>query len=351
MVSSRDNRSALRESARKPDRAASRIYLHRMLALLRPYGGRLVVAAVLLIITNGLGLIFPLVVRSLLNTILVQHDAQLLNLVVEGLIVLFVVQAAVGAVQSYLVTAIGERLTFDLRTRLFSHLQRLPLSFFDSRRTGELSSRVTNDVTLLQGSLTGNVLPLASQVVTLVGSIAIAFVINWRITLVALVVTPVAFILAAVLGRRIRQTTRDVQRGLGDAGIVLEEALSTARVVKTFARESYEAERFSARMRVSLGAALRRAAAQSLLGPLTGLIAFMAVVVVIWFGGREVLARRLTAGDLVAFIFYLFLVIGPLIALSNLYSQLQAALAAAERVFELLDEPVEPALAAISAPP
>ncbi|HEX6798537.1 MAG TPA: ABC transporter ATP-binding protein [Ktedonobacterales bacterium] len=331
-------------AAGKRDGARSTM-LRRVLALLRPYSGRMVLAALLLIVTNGLGLIFPLIVRSLLNTILVQRDAHLLNLVVEGLIVLFVVQAAFGAVQGYVVTAIGERLSYDLRVRLFRHLQRLPLSFFDARRTGELMSRVTNDVTLLQGSLTGNVLPLASQLVTLVGSIAIVFALNWRITLVALLVTPVAAISVAVLGRRIRTTTRGVQRGLGDAGIVLEEALSSPRVVKAFTREEYESERFTDRMRGSLREALRRARAQALLGPLTGLIGFLAVVVVIWFGGREVLAGRLTAGDLVAFIFYLFLVIGPLIALSNLYSQLQAALAGAERVFELLDEPVEPALA------
>jgi ATP-binding cassette, subfamily B, bacterial MsbA len=103
-------------------------------------------------------------------------------------------------------------------------------------------------------------------------------------------------------------------------------------------------------MQRSLGQALRRAGSQALLGPLTGLIGFSSVVIVIWFGGREVLAGRLTAGDLVAFIFYLFLVIGPLIALSNLYSQIQAALAAAERVFELLDTPIEPALTQIAPP-
>src|SRR5262249_18111655 len=182
------------------------------------------------------------------------------------------------------------------------------------------------------------------------GSIAIVISINWRITLVALVVTPVAALTASMLGRRIRRTTRGVQRELGEAGTVLEETLSMPRVVKAFVREEYEVARFTDRMRQSLRQALRRAVSQALLGPLTGLIGFSAVVIVIWFGSREVLDGRLTAGDLVAFIFYLFLVIGPLIALSNLYSQIQAALAAAERVFELLDTPIEPALVQ-TAPP
>jgi ATP-binding cassette, subfamily B, bacterial MsbA len=326
------------------------IPIRRVVGILRPYTSRLIAAALLLILSSGMGLIFPLVLRTLLNTILIQRDERLLNGIVELLFVIFVIQAVVGAVQGYLITAIGERISFDLRTMLFRHLQRLPLSFYDSRRTGELMSRVTNDVTLLQTSLTGNILPIASQIVILIGSIAIVFAINWRITLVALVVAPVAALSSSLLGRRIRRTTHGVQRGLGDAGIVLEEALSAPRVVKAFTREDYETERFTGRMRGSLREALRRAAAQSLLGPLAGFIGFTSVIIVIWFGGHEVLAGRLTAGDLIAFIFYLFLVIGPLTALANLYSQIQAALAAAERVFDLLDTPIEPALADTSLP-
>lgn len=318
-----------------------KISLPRVLILLRPYRWRLVAATVLLIITNGLGLLFPLVIRSMLNTILGHHNEHLLNIVVLILLAIFILQAAFGALQGYLVTSLGERLSFDLRTMLFRHLQRLPLSFFDSRRIGELMSRVTNDVTVLQTSLTNNVLPIVSQIVTLVGSIVIAVLINWRITLVILIVGPLAGIATSRLGQRIRKRTRGVQEGLGEAGIVLEETLSAQRVVKAFAREEYEQGRFNMRMLTSLQEALRRAMAQSMLGPINELIGFGAVVILLWFGGHEVLAGRLTAGDLVAFLFYLFMLVEPLVALSNLYSQIQAALAAAERVFEVLDEPID----------
>jgi subfamily B ATP-binding cassette protein MsbA len=337
---------ARRRRGRKRAKQGRRIRLRRLLGLLHPYTGRLILASLLLILSNGLGLVFPLVIRSLLDSILTQGDEALLTDVVGFLFVVFLAQMVVSSVEGYLVTALGERLTFDLRTLLFRHLQRLPLSFFDSRRTGELMSRVTNDVTVLQGSLTGNILPLASQLVVLVGSVAITLSINWRFTLVALTVAPAGALVAMFLGRRIRSTTRGVQRGLGEAGTVLEEALSAPRVVKAFAREGYETERFNARMRVSLREALRRAVSQALLGPLSGFIGFTAVVIVLWVGGQEVIAGRLTAGDLIAFIFYMFLVIGPLMSLANLYSQIQAAFAAAERVFEVLDEPIEPALAA-----
>ena len=325
-------------------RANAKISLPRVLALLRPYRWQLIAAAILLVITDGLGLLYPLVIRSLLNTILSHHNAGLLNLVVVFLLIVFVLQAVFGALQSYLVTSFGERLSFDLRTLLFRHLQRLSLSFFDSRRTGELMSRVTNDVTLLQGSLTNNVLPIVSQVVTLVGSVLIAVLINWRITLVIVVVAPIAAIVSARLGRVIRKRTRGVQEGLGEAGIILEESLSAQRVVKAFAREDYEYGRFTTRMNGSLQQALRRAVSQSLLGPINQFVGFAAVIIIIWFGGHEVLAGRLTIGDLIAFLFYMFMLVGPLIALSNLYAQIQAALAAAERVFELLDEPVDVAV-------
>ena len=318
-----------------------RVSAVRVASLLRPYGWQLVIAGVLLIISNGLGLAFPLVIRTLLNTVLVERNAGLLNGLVGWLALIFLVQALVGTVEGFLVTSIGERISFDLRTRLFRELQKMPLSFFDQRRTGELMSRVTNDVTLLQTSLTSNVLPLASEVVVLVGSVIITLTINWRFTLLAMVVAPVAGLAATLLGRRIRRTTRGVQEGLGEAGVVLEETLSAPRVVKAFSREAYEVGRFDERMRGALTQALRRAAAQAVLSPLSGLIAFSGVTLVIWFGGQEVVAGRLTAGDLIAFVFYMVLVTGPLIALSGIYSQIQAALAAAERIFELMDQPAE----------
>ncbi|MGZ3673341.1 MAG: ABC transporter ATP-binding protein, partial [Ktedonobacterales bacterium] len=318
--------------------------------MLRPYRGRLVVAGVLLVATGGLSLLFPLVIRGLLDTILVQRDERLLNLVALALLIVFALQMLLGSAQSYLVTSIGERLTVDLRIALFRHLQRLPISFFDQRRTGELMSRVTNDVTVLQTSLTGNLLPVVSQVLTLVGSVAIAVTIDWRIALVILAVAPPAGILAAILGRRIRRTTRGVQEGLGSAGIVLEETLGAPRVVKAFGRETYEDGRFTEQIGQSLRQALRRAATQSVIGPLIGFISFISVVIVLWFGGREVLAGRLTAGALVAFLIYLALAVGPLVSLTSLYSQLQTAQAAGERVFALLDEPVEVSADMVDAP-
>ncbi len=196
------------EGSQKPVRG--RTSARRLLGLLRPYSWQLVIAGILLILTNGLGLAFPLVIRTLLNTVLVQRNAAQLNGLVGVLVIIFLAQALIGTGEGYLVTSIGERLTFGLRTSLFRHLQWMPLSFFDQRRTGELMSRVTNDVSLLQTSLTSNVLPLASEIVVLVGSVIITLTINWRFTLLAMLVAPAAGLAASLLGRRIRRTTRGV---------------------------------------------------------------------------------------------------------------------------------------------
>ena len=327
----------------------NKVSLRRVLALLRPYRWQLVIAALVLVVTDCLGLLFPLVIRTLLNTILAQHNERLLDVVVVVLLIVFAAQAGLSAFQGYLITSLGEHFSFDLRTTLFRHLQDLPLSFFDSRRTGELMSRITNDVTVLQSALTSSLLPLVSQLVTFIGSLIIVIAIDWRITLVMLIVAPLTGFASSHLGRRIRKTTRGVQEGLGEAGVVLEEALSAQRVVKVFARENYEHERFTGRMHQSLRQALRRARAVALLGPVNQFIGFSAIVIVLWFGGHEVLTGQLTVGDLIAFIFYLFMLSEPILALSNLYSQVQAALAAGERVFALLDEPVESATSEPSA--
>src|SRR5579883_1620379 len=203
----------------------------RLLAFLRPYRAQLVLAGVLLVFTSALNLVFPLVIRLFLNSVLVRHNSHLLTTIGIGLIIIFVVQALVSIVQNYLINSIGERVSVDLRKLLFHHLESLPLSYFNAQRTGALQSHVTNDVTVLQVSLTNNFLPLLSQMLILLGSVALAFYINWQLALIVLLVGPPAGWIATWLSGKIRRATLGVQSGLGDANIVLEEVLGDPRVV------------------------------------------------------------------------------------------------------------------------
>jgi len=330
--------------------AKLRIPYRRALGLLAPYWKHLLVGGGLLALTSAVGLVLPLGLQRLIDGVFTHHDANMLNLVTLALILIFVVRAVLDTMQSYLINSVGQRMTANLRVRLFTHLERLSLRYYDERRTGETLSRVTNDVTQI-ATLNDNFVPLAGQIITLVGSLAIVLFINWRLTLVVLLVVPPAAIVAGILGRRIWSDSGEAQEALAQATGVLDESLGSIRVVKSFSREDYERRRFVARIDELLRISLRRARIQAFVSPVVGFIAFFAVIIVIWYGGHEVMAGRLTTGELVAFVIYLAFVIAPLAALSSIFTQTQAALAAAARVFAVLDEPLDPVDASATLPP
>ncbi len=326
-----------------PKRARSReprASYRRAFGLLRPYWRQLSVGAILLVLTNLVTLAMPLGLQQLIDGVFTTGDMRLLNLVTLALLALFILRAILDTTQNYLISSAGQRMTTDLRVQLFDRLTRLSLTYYDERRVGEVLSRVTNDVTQIT-TLNDNVIPLLGQVIMLVGSVAIIFALNWRLTLITLVAVPPTVIIISLLGRRIWADSSEVQESLAQSTGILDESLGAVRVVKAFARERYEFRRFSQSMATLLRISLRRARAQAFVSPLIGFVGFSAVLLVIWFGGREVLAGRLTSGELVAFILYLTFVIGPLSAMSGVFTQTQAALASAARVFAVLDTPVD----------
>lgn len=320
--------------------ATPRAPFRRALGLLRPYWRRLTAGAVLLALTNVVTLVMPLGLQQLIDRVFSLHDATLLNTVALALLGLFIVRAVLDATQNYLISSAGQRLTTDLRVQLFDRLTRLSLTYYDERRVGEVLSRVTNDVTQIT-TLNDNFIPLLGQAIMLVGSIVIVFALNWRLTLLTLVAVPPTILIISLLGRRIWSDSTEVQESLAQATGILDESLGAVRVVKAFARERYEFRRFSQRMAELLRVSLRRARAQAFVSPLISFVGFASVLLVIWFGGREVLAGRLTSGQLVAYILYLMFVIGPVAAMSGVFTQTQAALASAARVFAVLDTPVD----------
>jgi len=326
-----------------------RVSYRRVLGLLAPYWGRLLAGGVLLALTSLVALVLPLGLQQLIDQVIGQHDGNLLNIVTAALIALFILRGALDAAQNYLISSVGQRMTADLRMRLFYHLERLSLRFYDERKVGETLSRVTNDVTQI-ATLNDNIVPLAGQVVTLIGSVIIVVALNWRLTLIVLLVAPPAALIASGLARRIWSDSTEVQEALAQATGVLDESLGSIRVVKSFSREGYEFGRFTKSIGALLRISLRRARIQAFVGPVVTFIGFLAVIIVIWFGGREALAGRLSVGQLVAFVIYLIIMIVPLATLSGIFAQTQAALAAAARVFAVLDEPVDPSETSESLP-
>lgn len=321
-------------SADLPPVSARRLY-----SLLWPYRGRLALSAVLMLFSAAVGLVFPLGVRRLIDSALVEADAEQLNVVAVALLVMFFLESIANFTQSYIVSATGERLGTDLGLKVTDHLLRLSMRFYDTRRSGDILAIVNSDVTLVRSGTLGTALPLLSQVVRLIGSIAIAMSLNWRLALIVIVIAPAVMGVAIFSGRRVRALSRATQEEIGQATAVLNEVLANVRIVKAFSREAHERARYWDRMASVLSLSLRRARAESAVGPIITFLSFGAITAVLWFGGREVLAGRLSAGDLIAFLLYLIGVAAPIGILTRLYTQLQQALGAAQRIFALLDEP------------
>ena len=309
----------------------------RLLRYVRPHLGRMLVAAFSLLVATLLSLIFPWIIRNLVDSVFVHHDANTLNLITLGLFGVFIGQAAFNFVQNYLIAWIGERIVVDLRRDLYRHLQTLPPDFYADRRTGELLSRITNDVNAVQNTVSNNLLNLMQEVVTLVGSMAIIFYLDWRLSLLLLVVAPLIAFSAALFGRALNRTSRKVQEGLGDATAVLEETIANMRVVQAFTRERYELGRFGDLLEHVFALTLTRIRIRAAFVATITFLAFAAITSVLWFGGHEVLDGRLTPGGLISFLFYIFLVAGPLGSLTNIYGQAQEAMGAATRIYEVLD--------------
>lgn len=309
----------------------------RVLAYVNPYRKWMVISVITLLFSVALGLILPLVIRNLVDIVLLDKNLQMLNRLALGLMVVFIVQAIFSFAHRLTLAFVGERIIADIRIQVFTHLQRLSLKFYADRRTGEIVSRLTNDVSLLQEAITNNLVALLRQAVTLLGAAVLLFVLNWRLTLVILAGIPVVTLTMVWLGRKIRRASRQVQDALAQAASVVEEATAGIRIVKSFAREAHEIGRFRTQVNETFAAAMYRAKVAAVLGPIIGFMAFASITLTLWFGSYEVIQGRLTAGGLVAYLVYTMMVATPIASLAGLYAQFQAALGATERLFALLD--------------
>jgi subfamily B ATP-binding cassette protein MsbA len=312
-------------------------FLRRLAPRLRPYRKTLAGAGVLLLLSTGVGLVFPLVVRELL-------DAQLLgvlNKVALGLLALFAVQAAVNFGQSYLTASVSEQVVAELRKEVFRSLVHQAPGFFAVRRVGELSSRLASDAALVQNVLRFGVPELVRQAVFLLGALALVTATSPRLTLVTLTAIPVAALVGWVFGRRVRHLSTRIQDRLGLAVARAEQVFTQIRTVQGFTRETWESEKFAREIDTVRDEGLRRAVARAALTGAVTFAAFGAVVVVIWEGGRLVLEGTLTPGTLVAFLLYAITIAAAITSLAGFYGNLQEAAGAARRIFDLIDHEPE----------
>lgn len=313
--------------------------LRRLYSSLRPFLGRMALAAFLLMAVSVVNLAILWVIRHLVDAVMVNHDATALTTQIGILLFLFLAMGVLTMGHSLLMAYVGQRVVTDFRIRLFEHLEGLSLDFFAKRRTGEILSRMSNDVGVIQSVATTVPVDLAKQFVTLMGGIIILFYMNWRFCLLVLGIVPFVILTAKIFGRRLKHLSTQVQDEAAGTSTVLEEVISGIRIVKSFVQERYEASRFSRQVERAAEVALEKAKVMALFIPVITVLTLVGAAGVLWYGGQQAIQGTMTPGDLVAFVLYGGILMGPFSAFARLFSQIKEVQGATERVFEILDTP------------
>ncbi|PKD42789.1 ABC transporter ATP-binding protein [Rhodohalobacter barkolensis] len=310
----------------------------KILAYVKPYKKKLIVALIASVLATLVWLAVPLGLRELLDAVFDDGDMALLNRVTGVLIGLFISQALLGFWGSYSLDWIGEKIVADLRKNLYEHLNRLSLKFYSNQRLGEITSRLTNDVAAIRDAVTGTLSEGLTQSINLVGSVVLMVYLNWRLSLIIFVTVPVITLAVRYFGQLIRKLSRDVQDRLADTTAIAEEALGAIESVKSFAREPYEVGRYNTGVDTLFDTARKKVLFSNLFWSSVGVVFMSTMIVIFWYGGTEVLAGRLSAGDLVAFIFFAFNIGRSMGGMSRVYTVFSSAVGASERIFGLMEE-------------
>jgi ATP-binding cassette, subfamily B, bacterial len=265
----------------------------------------------------------------------------ILDFAVLAVLVVAIFGALSSYVEKYLTTSVGQWVMHDLRRVLYSHIQKLSLSYHDQKRTGDLISRVTSDIDAVQNLISNVLLGILVNVLTLVGMVAVMFYLNWAFTLIALIVAPGLFLVVYYFTLRIKKASRAMRRKEGEVVSVLEEVLSSIRVVKAFAREDYEQARFEKESRESVQAALQARNVKAKLPPIVEIIVACGTCLVLWYGARLVLSGGLTSGELLVFLLYLGKMYKPMRELSKMTDTISKASIGWERIREVLENEMQ----------
>ncbi len=336
-------RSYIRYDEERDRPEISRALLRRVATYARPYWARAVLLVALIVVTSLLGLVPPLLYRDLLDKALPNRDIVRLNLLALGVIGIPVLVGLIGVAERYLSAGIGEGIICDLRQALFAHMQRMSLRFFTNTRTGEMMSRLNNDVIGAQRAVTGTLVNIITNLISLVSTLAIMISLEWRLTLLGITILPFFILPARRVGRLLRQVARQSMEYNAEMNAIMNETLnvSGALLVKIFGRGPYEVDKFAERAIKVRDIGVRQAMIGRWFFMGMSLVGALGTALVFWIGGHLVLRGTFTVGTIIAFGTYLTQLYGPLSALSNARVEFATSMVSFERVFEVLDLPVE----------
>ena len=309
----------------------------RILSYIKPYLPRLIAAAICTVLAAAGNLYVPWIIKDVIDSVLAEKNAEMLNIIAAGIIIIFFIRGVCFYGQNYLMSYVGERVIIDIRSAVYEKLQRLSVSFYDKNKTGTIMSYVTNDVSALQAAMVQNTIDMITEGSVLIGSITAMVYLDWKLTLFTFCTFPFVLWLMDFFGKRIRKSGRRIQECTADITSILQETVSSARVIKSFVREDYEIKRFCNQNFANFRANMKNAQLMALLTPVIEFVAAIGVTAIIWYGGHGVINGDLTAGSLVAFLVYAVNISNPVKRLTRVVGSIQKALAAAQRVFDVLD--------------
>lgn len=312
------------------------LYL-RILKFIRPYLGRLIAAGFCTVMTAAANLYVPWIVRDVIDKVFQNKDSDLLNLISLGIVVIFFARGIFYYGQSYLMNYVGESIVIDVRGIVYRKLMTLSTHFFDTNKLGTIMSYVTNDVAALQGAMVANSIEIITETSVLIGSVGAMVYLDWKLTLFTFCTFPVVLFFMDFFGKKIRKSGHRIQQATADITSILQETLAATHVVKSFVREPYEIARFDQQNKANFYANMKSAKLMGTLSPVIEFIAALGVTAIIWFGGRSVIGGDITAGSLVAFLVYAINISNPIKRIARVLGSIQKALAAAERVFYIMD--------------
>lgn len=321
----------------------TRELLLRVWIYAKPYQWTVIGLLITILLISGISLVSPLLYRDLIDNAIPNGNITRLNWLALGMIAIPILNGMIGVWQRRINSYIGEGLIYDLRRALYRHMQRMSLRFFTQTRTGELMSRLNNDVVGAQRAISNTLVTIISNIVSLIATLAIMLALEWRLTLLGLAILPLFILPARRIGRVLRDMSRQSMEMNAEMNATMNETLniSGAILVKLFGREKREFERFSHDGAAVRDIGIKSAVVGQWFFMFLGVVSAVGSAVVFWVGGHLVLRGEFTIGTIVAFGTYLSQLYGPLMALSNAQVSFAQSMVSFERVFEVLDIPIE----------
>ncbi|MFH0872658.1 MAG: lipid A export permease/ATP-binding protein MsbA [bacterium] len=309
----------------------------RLLQYVTPYRGRLLLAGLCMVLVAGTTGASAMLMKNVVDDIFTDHNVTMLKLLSLAVLLLYLLKGVSSYGQEYLLGWVGQKVVSDLRNRLYEHIQGLSLNFFVQTPTGQIVSRIMSDVGLLQSAVTGVLVNLIKEPFTILFLMGVLFYRHWQLAIVSLIVLPLCALPLVRFGRSLRKVGRRAQEKMADMNIHLQETITGAHIVKAFLMEEKEAQRFAEHNASYFQQLMRAEQVKALTSPVMEFIGGIGLAFVIWYGGFQVIRGVTTTGSFFSFVAALFLLYGPIRSLSRANNVIQHSMAAAERIFYILD--------------